>query len=150
MTHIKAISRILWCALLLGLTLAGAAARGQEVMVVANTGVSASQISSTELRDIFTGVRSRFGDGTRAVPVILKGGPAHEVFLSHHLGENPDEFRTRWRKAVFTGQGAMPKEFNSERALLEYVAATPGAIGYVSRVTADIPVKVLTVWKGAR
>jgi ABC-type phosphate transport system substrate-binding protein len=82
--------------------------------------------------------------------VILKGGPAHEVFLSHHIGENPDEFRTRWRKAVFTGQGAMPKEFNSERALLEYVAATPGAIGYVSRVTADNPVKVLTVWKGAR
>jgi len=119
-------------------------------MVVANKGMSASQISSSELRDIFTGVRSRLGDGTRAVPVILKGGPAHEVFLNNYIGESPDEFRTRWRKAVFTGQGAMLKEFASEAALLDYVAATPNSLGYVSRVSREDGVKVLTVWKNSR
>ena len=54
----------------------------------------------------------------------------------------------RWRKAVFTGQGAMLKELSSESALLDYVAATPGAIGYVSRVSSPDSVKVLTVVKG--
>jgi hypothetical protein len=41
----------------------------------------------------------------------------------------------------------MPKEFNSEGALLEYVAQTPGAIGYVSRVSegGSVTVRVLTV-----
>src|ERR1700683_3891742 len=109
------------CGGILGLVLilAGTAAKAQDVIVVANKGFSASWISSTELRDIFTGVRSRLGDGTRAVPVILKGGPVHEVFLHHYIGDNPDEFRTRWRKAVFTGQGAMLKEFSSEAALLD-------------------------------
>lgn len=146
----KALSKTRACMLSLGLILAFAAARGQDVMVVANQGVSASSISSTELRDIFTGVRSRFGDGMRAVPVLLKGGPAHEVFLHHHIGDSAIEFRTRWRKAVFTGQGSMPKEFNSEGALLEYIAATPGAIGYVSRVTTGDSVKVLTISKASR
>jgi hypothetical protein len=115
---------------------------------VANKGVSISQITSTQVRELFTGVHSRFSDGSRAVPVTLKGGPAHEVFLRNYVGEDPAEFRVRWRKAVFTGQGAMLKELSSESALLDYVAATPGAIGYVSRVSSPDSVKVLTVVKG--
>jgi hypothetical protein len=122
-----------------------AAANAQDVVVVANAGVSVSQIDSLQLREIFTGVRSRFKDGSRAIPVVLKGGPAHEVFLRHHVGQGPDEFRMLWRKAVFTGQGAMLKEFASESAMLDYVAATPGAIGYASRVTPRDSIKVLTV-----
>jgi hypothetical protein len=43
----------------------------------------------------------------------------------------------------------MLKEFGTEAALLDYVAATPGAIGYVSRVPDSDSVKVLTVLKGA-
>ena len=103
------------------------------------------QFSRHQLRDIFTGARTRFGDGNRAVPVLLKGGPVHEVFLSQIVGDDPDEFRVRWRRAVFTGQGAMPKEFQSEAGVLGYVAATPGAIGYVIRVPDSNAVKVLTV-----
>jgi hypothetical protein len=134
----------------LALIFACTAARAQDVILVVNKSVSISAISSGEVRDLFTGVRSRFSDGSRAVPVILKGGPAHEVFLRNYVGDNPDEFRVRWRKAVFTGQGSMLKELNSESALQDYIASTPGAIGYVSRVTAGDSVKVLTVRKGSR
>jgi ABC-type phosphate transport system substrate-binding protein len=129
----------------LGLILATAAARAQDVVIVTYKDASISQITESQLRDIFTGARSRFSDGTHAIPVVLKGGPAHEVFLHHHLGESPDEFRTLWRKAVFTGEGSMVRVFNSEAALLDYVALTPGAIGYVSRVREKDLVKVLTV-----
>jgi ABC-type phosphate transport system substrate-binding protein len=38
---------------------------------------------------------------------------------------------------VFTGQGSMPKTFDTESALMEYVAATPGAIGYVGASAAN-------------
>jgi hypothetical protein len=44
----------------------------------------------------------------------------------------------------------MRKEFNSEAALLDYSAATPGAIGYVSKPTAEDSVKVLTVAQDSR
>lgn len=117
----------------------------QDVTIVANKGVTVSEITQAQLHDIFTGTRSRFGDGSHAVPVVLKGGPVHEVFLRKHVGDSPDEFRTRWRKMVFTGEGAMLKEFGSEAALLEYVAATWGAIGYVSRLPEGSTVKILPV-----
>ena len=136
----------LWAALALACT----GAQAQDVMIVANRESSVSQVTADELREIFTGVRSKFHNGKRALPVVLKGGPAHEVFLRNYIGEDADEFRTGWRKAAFTGQGAMPREFASEAALLVYVAATPGAVGYVSRVSEKDEVMPVIVRKEAR
>jgi hypothetical protein len=133
--------------LLLGLLGAWSAARAQDVVLVANKGVRISEITYADLRAIFMGTRTRFADGTHAVPVTLKGGPVHEVFLRNHVGVGPEEFRSEWRKVVFTGQGAMPKVFDSESALIEYVAATPGAVGYVSRISSRDGVKVLATIK---
>jgi hypothetical protein len=112
-------------------------------VLVANKGVQISEITDADLRGIFMGTRTRFADGSHAVPVTLRGGPVHEVFLNNHVGEGPEEFRAQWRKVVFAGQGAMPKAFDSESALIEYVAATPGAVGYVSRISSQDGVKVL-------
>jgi hypothetical protein len=129
--------------LLFGLFGSWSAARAQDVLLVANNGVQISEITDADLRAIFMGTKTRFADGSHAVPVTLKGGPVHEVFLRNHVGESPEEFRAQWRKEVFTGQGAMPKAFDSESALLEYVAVTPGAVGYVSRISSQVGVKSL-------
>ena len=132
-------------ALALAITLHCPISQAQDVVIVANKNVGVSQITNAEVRDIFTGVRSRLSDGTRTIPVALKGGPAHEVFLKNYLQQNPDEFRVCWRKVVFTGKGSMIKDFASEAAMLEYVSATPGAIGYVTRIADASSVKVLAV-----
>lgn len=142
----RAVSKTRWL-ILLGFVTCCYAASAQDVVLVANKDVRISEIRDAELRAIFTGEKTRFADGSHAVPVTLKGGPAHEVFLRNHLGENPDQFRAQWRKAVFTGQGAMPRAFASESALLEYVAITPGAIGYVSRSSSQDGVKFLDLVK---
>lgn len=136
-----------WLVLLLGVLSCWSAASAQDVVLVVNNSVQISAIRSADLRAIFTGEKTRFADGSHAVPVTLKGGPAHEVFLRNYLGENPDQFRVQWRKAVFTGQGAMPRAFASESALLEYVAVTPGAVGYVSRISSQDGVKLLALVK---
>jgi hypothetical protein len=133
--------------LLLGSLGTWSAATAQDVVLVANKAVRISEITDADLRGIFIGTRTRFADGSHAVPVILKGGPVHEVFLKKHVGQGPEEFRSEWRKMVFTGQGAMPKAFDSESDLIEYVAATPGAVGYVSRVSSQDGVRVLATVK---
>jgi ABC-type phosphate transport system substrate-binding protein len=134
-----------WLILPLGLLCWWSAANAQDVVLVVNKNVRISQIRDADLRAIFTGEQSRFADGSHAVPVILKGGAVHEVFLKKHLGENPDDFRAQWRKAVFTGQGAMPRTFDSESALIAYVIATPGAIGYVSRFSPEEGLRCLPI-----
>ncbi len=143
----RVLSKTRWFVLLLGFLGCWSAASAQDVVLVANKGVQISGIRDADLRAIFTGEKTRFADGSHAVPVTLKGGPAHEVFLKKHVREDPEEFRAQWRKAVFTGQGTMPRAFDSEAALIEYVAVTPGALGYVSRISPPDNVKCLRVVK---
>jgi hypothetical protein len=134
-----------WLILPLGLLCCWSTANAQDVVLVVNKNVRISQVRDADLRAILTGEQARFADGSHAVPVTLKGGAVHEVFLKKHLGENPDDFRAQWRKAVFTGQGAMPRTFDSESALIAYVIATPGAIGYVSRVSPEDDLRCLPI-----
>jgi hypothetical protein len=133
--------------LLLGSLGSWSVAGAQDVVLVANKSVKISEITYADLHAIFMGTKTRFADGSHAVPVTLKGGPAHEVFLKNYVGEGLEEYRLHWRKLVFTGQGAMPKAFDSESALIEYVAATPGAVGYASRISSRDEVKVLAAAK---
>lgn len=138
-------SKIRCLVLLLAVIGGRGTARAQDIVVVANQGVQISEIKESDLRAIFIGEKTKFSDGSHTVPVILKGGPVNEVFLRKHLGESPEDFRAQWRKAVFTGQGAMPRAFDTEAALIKYVAATPGAIGYVSHTLPQDKVKCIPI-----
>jgi len=127
------------------LALGSAVARAQNAVVVANNSVKAAEVSSDELRDVFTGNKTSLKDGSHVMPVTLKGGASHDAFLKQYVGKSDSAFRAGWRSLVFTGQAAMPKTFDTEAALLDYVAATPGAIGYVGKDAGNDKVKTLAV-----
>lgn len=115
-----------------------------QVVVIANANVSVDSISKKDLRAIFTGTSTNLG-GARVRPVLLKDGAVHTEFLSSMLNEGPVAFIVVWRSQVMSGQSTMPKSFESEAALAEYVAKTPGAIGYVGKAASHADAKVLTV-----
>ena len=116
-----------------------------QVVVIANPSVKATDISAADLRDVFTGASSTLKGGSQVVPVLLKQGAVHEGFLSLYVGKSDSAFRAYWRSLLFSGQGVMPQTLDSEAAMVDFVARTPGAIGYVGRSTTHEGVKVLTV-----
>jgi ABC-type phosphate transport system substrate-binding protein len=127
------------------LFLSSAAANAQDVVVVVNSAVKATSATNDDIRGVFTGEKSSLGDGSHVTPVTLKSGSGHEAFLKAYIGKGDNAYRAAWRSLVFTGQGAMPKAFDSESALVDYVAATPGAIGYVTKGTEHDKVKALSI-----
>jgi ABC-type phosphate transport system substrate-binding protein len=114
-------------------------------VVIVNSGVKATSASTDDIRGVFTGDKSSLGDGSKVTPVTLKGGAVNDAFLKTYVGKNDAAFRTGWRSLVFSGQGSMPKTVDSEAAMVDYVAATPGTIGYVAKGAASDKVKTLTV-----
>ena len=126
----------------LSLLTAGAHA---QLVVIANSSIKSPDVSATDLRDVFTGASSTLKGGANVAPVLLKQGNTHEEFLSHIVGKSDTAFRASWRSLVFSGQGAMPHTLESETAVVEYVAHTPGAIGYIARTTPHEGVKTLAV-----
>lgn len=115
-----------------------------QVIVVNNT-VTVSEISKSDVRDIFTGAATTFKNGSRALPATLKSGPLHEEFLKSYVGKDNTAFRAAWRATLFAGQATIPPSFDTEADLIDYVASKPGAIGYVSTAPASGKVKSLTV-----
>jgi ABC-type phosphate transport system substrate-binding protein len=123
----------------------GAARLEAQVVVIANPGVKASQVSKSDLRDVFTGSATSLKDGSHVSPALLKGGTANDAFLTAYIGKPDSAFRAEWRSLVFSGQASMPKTLDSDAAMVDYVAHTPGAIGYVSSGAPHDGVKVLAV-----
>ncbi|HLZ41277.1 MAG TPA: TonB family protein [Candidatus Sulfotelmatobacter sp.] len=115
------------------------------VKVIANPSVKENSITVEELRGIYLLQRSTLKSGSRVVPVLQKGGTAHDVFIRQYLGRDAEEIRIYYQGLIFTGKGSMPKELLSDAEVVAYVSGRNGAIGYVSSETDTVGVKVLTI-----
>lgn len=133
------------CALLISAAILFSSAGYGQVLVVANPSVKADSISKSELRDVFTGATTRLKDGSKVKPVLLKQGPTHAAFVTGELSLSEVALLVGWRGLVFSGQGVMPKSFDSESAMVAFIAETPGAIGYISPSTPHGTIKILSL-----
>ncbi|MBI5551456.1 MAG: substrate-binding domain-containing protein [Desulfobacterales bacterium] len=116
-----------------------------DVVVIANPSVATSSLSKQDVSNIYQGKKSTWDDGSKIVFVVLKGSAAHEQFLTEYVGKNDSQFDTFWKKQVFTGKGTPPQAFDSDEAMIDFVAKTAGAIGYVSATAKVANVKTITV-----
>jgi TonB family protein len=126
------------------MTCASPGAFGGEVKVIANPSVKAETISAAELRSLFLQERITL-DGAHIEPVLEKNGATHVQFVKEYLGKSEEDLEMYYRSRVFSGQASMPKEFGSDAEVVDYVARTRGAIGYVDSETSAEGVKILAV-----
>ena len=132
-------------ALALLLLLAATSHSRAQIVVIANNSVAVSEISRAEIRDLFTGAASSIKGSGEISPVLLKDGSTHQEFLSQYVGKSDSAFRAGWRSLLFSGQSAMPKTFDSDADVVDYVSRTRGAIGYIAHISPHAGVKTLAV-----
>jgi len=110
----------------------GAAAANDDLVIIANPDLAGNSIEQRDLQRIYLGKQTQWKDNTSIVPVMLKSGPLHDEFIEGYIDRSVQRFVTYWRQMVFTGKGMPPKSFASESDLVDFVARTPGSVGYVS------------------
>ena len=116
-----------------------------DFIVVANSSLKVSRVSSDDLKGIFLGTKTSLADGIHVEPVLLRSGLAHRAFIKQYIGKTPATLANYYRSLVFTGRGTMPQMLASDAELVEYVARTKGAVGYVSGGANIENVKILEV-----
>ncbi|HPW68782.1 MAG: substrate-binding domain-containing protein [Deltaproteobacteria bacterium] len=116
-----------------------------EVMVVANDSVPVESLSRDAVQEIFLGRKTRWSDGQKIVLATLKEGDDHRDFLRMYVGKTPHQFQNYWKSQVFTGRGKAPDAFTSPDELAEFVANTPGAIGYLPQRAYQNQLKILMI-----
>ena len=125
---------------LLGVLVAPAA----DLKIIANPSLTASSVSAAELKAVFLMTKTSLNGG-HVEPVLEKGGPTHDAFLTRYLGKTDAALSIYYRSLVFTGKAFMPKTLESDAEVADYVAKTKGAVGYVKSDTSTPGAKEITV-----
>jgi ABC-type phosphate transport system substrate-binding protein len=130
-------------ALTLGL---GSSAVSADVVAVVSSKSPITTLSKTQVIDIFLGKRTRFPDGSAAVPIDqVEGSAARDEFYTRFAAMSAAQLKAFWSKIIFTGRGQPPMAVATSLEAKKLVIANPGAISYINRDLVDGDVKVVLV-----
>lgn len=113
-----------------------------EVVVIVHPSNTAA-IDDDAIAKLFLGQLKIFPGGAAAIPVDQKNAATAEEFHLKVLNKSDKEVRKLWARQVFTGGLQPPTNLDDDEAVLQYVATTPQAIGYVQAAKVNNKVKVV-------
>jgi len=120
------------------------AAFAEDIAIICNKSVAINSITKDDLERIYLGQKNLWDGGGKVEPVMLQNELA-ETFLTTYVGKNATTFGNYWKKMLFSGKGNGPKQFTKPKEVVDYVASTQGAIGFVPAGTNSDAVKILPV-----
>jgi ABC-type phosphate transport system substrate-binding protein len=141
-------SSILGLVVVAALALAGGRARaaGDGFVIIVNPENPATEVSRDFLRDAFLKKASGWSGGEPLRPVDLsRRFGARESFARDVLKKTLPQLKRYWNQQVFSGKGVPPPELDSEKAIIAYVLANKGAIGYLPAGSEPGGVRVVKV-----
>jgi len=102
---------------------------------VVNEANGVTRLSTVELSKLFLRKTSRWPSGIEVVPVELAEATVREAFSEGVHHKSVAAVRSYWQQQIFSGRGVPPVERASNDEVLDFVRATPGAVGYVAAGT---------------
>lgn len=113
--------------------------------VVVHPSSPAAALSRTQVSQLFLKRTTRWPGGEAAHPVEPADGALRERFAGAIHRKSSAAIRAYWNQLIFSGREVPPVEKKGDDAVVAYVRATPGAIGYVSPDAGTAGVKVVPV-----
>lgn len=117
-------------------------ARG-DIAIIVHKSTQIDTITISRLIDIYTLNSKQWKDGSRISVTDYKGNTELKVKFYKTMKMTLADMRKIWLRKQFSGKAIPPKTLASEEAMVEKIASTPGAVGYISSnvaITEDIRV----------
>jgi hypothetical protein len=134
---------LLWCQVAVA---APAAELAPTVRVIAHPSVRVDALSQAQLRSIYLMRQVVWPDGVAIRVFTLAPRSAVNLqFCRDHLQLFPYQLERVWQKLTYSGTGTPPTELQDQQAMLQAIAATPGAIGYIGIQDETQVVKVIPI-----
>ena len=95
--------------------------------------------------NIFLGKKATWENGNKITFVTLKDGDTHKTFLRTYIRKTPEQFNYYWKRMLFTGKGVIPKSFESDQEVIEFVSRNKNTVGYLSNPTTAAGIKMISI-----
>ncbi len=116
-----------------------------KLLIIANPNVAAADISRGDLNRVFLMITTSLPGGGHVEPVLQTSGVTSDLFMKEYIGRTTVALFTYYRGLMFAGKASMPRSFDSDLEVAEYVARTKGAIGYVGPNVKTAGVKIMRI-----
>lgn len=116
-------------------------AENDVLVVIVSAHTDAMELSRSELIHLYMGRINRLPSGVSALPLDLDS--ARDVFYAGLVNKRLAEINAYWARLVFSGKASPPHRVGTVAEMLDLVANTRGAIGYVYKAEADERVRVV-------
>jgi len=141
--------KILFLTLAVGAITGVAAAQDKtsDLAIIVAKGSTLDNLTSEELNKIFLEEKSKSPDGHKYVVTVHVAGSAEsKAALGGIYKFDQGEYDTYFLRALFAGRiHEKPQPLSGGAAVRQYVAATPGAIGYLRASEVDESIKIIKV-----
>ncbi len=117
-----------------------------DYQVIVNASNPTRSLTRDQVRKIFLKKMLRWDSGTPVAPVDqVASSPVRAVF-TRVVHEKPvSAMVSYWQQQIFTGRGVPPPEKANDAAVIAFVKAQPGAIGYITGGKSAGGIKPLSV-----
>ena len=115
------------------------------IIIIRNKSIAESKLDKNDIKNIYLGKKTTWSDNQKIVFVTQDDTGISDEFLKEYVNKSASQFDSYWKAQVFSGKGTPPKSFASDSELVQFVAQTKGALGYVSSNQGLDNVKIMTV-----
>ena len=128
------------------LLLSPAAGWAADYQVIVHSANPTDILTKEQLGKMFLKKLVKWDTGTPIVPVDqAAASPVRAAFTKIVHGKPVSAIASYWQQQIFAGKEVPPAEKAGDAAVLAYVKATPGAIGYISDGASAEGAKLLTI-----
>lgn len=102
---------------------------------------SGEKLTKNEVKEIFSGVRLTWSNGSKIQVVDQSESQIGNKFYDDFIGKSVNQIRVQWTKLVLSGQAVAPIKAQNDDEVKKNVSSKPNAIGYISTKSLDSSVK---------
>ena len=112
------------------------AGAGRQVAVIVNRAVPTSSLTTEAIRAYYLKQHKEWPSGEKVRPVQQEG-QAHAAFVGKVLKMSSADYERYWLERKYAAAETPPKLADDDEAVVKFVGALKGAIGYIDAASLD-------------
>ena len=114
-----------------------------KISIIVNKDVPDKELDKGQILDIYTLNTNYWSDGSRIALIDYNGMNTTKQKYYDYLGISYSKIQKIWLRKQFSGKAQPPITYRTEKEVVDIVAETSGAIGYVSSKKVSSKVRVI-------
>lgn len=114
-----------------------------KICIIVNKSVDIELLDKGQILDIYTLNTRHWEDGSKITLIDYNGYNRTKKRYYKYLGISYSKIQKIWLRKQFSGKAKPPITYKTEKEVVDIVASTTGAIGYVSASKVSNDVKII-------